>query len=222
MRLRFSLKCLLLLLTCVACCLGYQVRLAQFRRAALTTAEAIEAWTTPTASAFPDWMVAILGPEFCSPIEGVHGLYSKVRDEHLAIFSRVPELQHVSTNHAWVGSCIGTFAISGVGRTSESPAVTDAGVATLARCRNLRSLILFHTSITDEGIALLSNLPRLEGLMIQSPNITDESIPHLLRFRALTRLWVGCTSISAAGVERLEQGLPNCEITAVSEEVAVH
>jgi len=181
---------------------------------------AAESNVTLYDSVAPNWLTRLAGPEFFCRIERVHGLYRKMSDEHLAPLSRVSELKGIATNHAWMGSAIGTFSIASGGNMDQSPLISDAGLASISEIRNLESLILFNTAVTDDGIAQLSKLRNLQVLMIGSLHITDDSIPHLSQLKSLQRLWTAGTSITSSGVDLLRQALPDCEIFPGDKEVS--
>ena len=67
--------------------------------------------------------------------------------------------------------------------------MTDAGLAHVKKLKNLESLNLASTSITDAGLEHLRECPNLEHL--------------LLSF---------CQGVTQAGVERMEEALPNLTV----------
>ena len=218
MRMRYSLKFGMLVMTCLACFLAYQAHYANVRRRAIDAIDEVESYVSPPESIAPRWLIELLGVEYFSRIEKVRGVYDKMSDEHLAIFSKLPELKHISTNHARMGSLVGTFSISGGGQMNDSPLVTDAGLAHLSKKNNLEALILFNTAVTDDGVAQLTSLRRLQYLKIASSEITDDSIPYLSQLQSLQRLWTSGTSITSSGVDRLRRALPNCEVISHGED----
>jgi hypothetical protein len=218
MRVRYSLRLILILFTASVCVVAHQAFYAAIRRQAMAAAKDAEGYTRRTESVAPKWLIVLLGPEYFHRIEKVNGQFNKVTDEHLAHFSRLPELRHVSTNHMWLGSSIGTFAIRNAGNWNDSPLVTDSGLRHVSSMKNLESLVLFNTAVTDKGLAHLKDHANLQYLKIASKDITDDSIPVLSTLVSLRRLWTSGTSITPHGVAKLRIELPNCEVIEETED----
>lgn len=215
MRFRFSLKMALVLLTLVSLWFGYQSMVASQRRAAVKAVREVESSISKPDA--PKYLVNLFGEEYFCKIETVRGLCRKLADKHLAAIAKVPELKHVSNNHAWAGSQIATFQVSaGASATGQGGLISDEGIRHLSKASNLESLILWNTIVTDEGMAHLAKLKKLRLLMIASPKITDESIEHLSQIKTLERFWVS-GRLSQAGVARLTRALPDCEITPMEK-----
>jgi hypothetical protein len=64
-------------------------------------------------------------------------------------------------------------------RLENSPALTDDGIAELARLPHLRSLHLDRTPITDRGLEVCRRLPELETISLNGTRITDAGISCL-------------------------------------------
>jgi hypothetical protein len=114
--------------------------------------------------------------------------------------------------------------------------VTDAGLALVRECKNLKVLDLKETSVTDVGVSQLGGLANLEFLDLSSTKIGDGGLNHLkslskLRqlillntavsdagssyLKALTNLEfldLGDTNVTAEGVAALHDALPDCRI----------
>ncbi|MFN0060285.1 MAG: c-type cytochrome domain-containing protein [Planctomycetota bacterium] len=91
-------------------------------------------------------------------------------------------------------------------------AITDAGVARLARFRELRRLALDGTKITDAALAGLTPLGRLAVLNLHSTAIGDAGLKHLAKLAPLKRLYLWRTQVTEAGVRELKAGLPTLEV----------
>ncbi|MCC6243298.1 MAG: hypothetical protein IT353_10680 [Gemmatimonadaceae bacterium] len=70
-------------------------------------------------------------------------------------------------------------------RLNGSGAVTDEGVALLARLPNLRHLDLSGTAVTDRGVAALAALPQLTSLSLAWTQATDNGVAALAALDAL-------------------------------------
>jgi hypothetical protein len=66
--------------------------------------------------------------------------------------------------------------------------VTDAGIAHLARCTNLRVLHLGGLDLTDRSLATIGKLTSLEELHLDSNEITGDGLRHLVGLKNLRRL----------------------------------
>ncbi|MFI9569020.1 thioredoxin domain-containing protein [Streptomyces rishiriensis] len=88
-----------------------------------------------------------------------------------------------------------------------SEAVTDAGVARLARARALRSLYLDTHLATDAALAELAcaDLPELTDLGICLPETTDAGLAHLATLTGLRSLTVTAPKVTSAGLRPLAQ-----------------
>jgi hypothetical protein len=76
----------------------------------------------------------------------------------------------------------------------------------------LRAIFADNTRITDAGISQLPGLP-LRWLGLNGTMISDASVPYLAKLEQLERLDVEETRLSEAGLVRLAQALPNCQIS---------
>jgi len=92
--------------------------------------------------------------------------------------------------------------------------ITDAGLATVTRFRNLTRLHLNRTRISDDGLKQLSGLDQLEYLNLYGTGVTDAGLQSLSSLRKLRTLYVWQTAVSGNGLERLRSALPRLEIDA--------
>lgn len=88
-------------------------------------------------------------------------------------------------------------------------AITDDGLATVAKCRNLVRLHLDQTAITDRGLATLKSLSELQYLNVVSTTIGDAGLVHLSGLKKLERLFLMQSKVTDAGVATLIKALPN-------------
>ncbi len=91
--------------------------------------------------------------------------------------------------------------------------ITDRGLAHLKGLTGLRQLNLNETGITDSGLEHLEELTQLRRLKLRDTEITDAGLAHLEGLTGLEELTLyGSRRVSAAGIARLEQALPDCTI----------
>lgn len=82
-------------------------------------------------------------------------------------------------------------------------AVTDAGMATLTRMKNLRRLQLDHTAITGQGLAHLKGLPKLESLNLVGLKLADPDVTAIAKLPRLRTLYLWNTAITDAALAEL-------------------
>lgn len=74
-------------------------------------------------------------------------------------------------------------------------AVTDGGIARLARLSKLKRVHLSGSGLTDEGLVMLSDLPAIEELSLQQNRVTDAGLAGLRGQGHLRQLCVGLGDI---------------------------
>ena len=95
--------------------------------------------------------------------------------------------------------------------------VTNAGLANFVEMPNLEELSLIDEGggmvITDAGMVHVGKLKSLKYLMIVGmPNVTDAGVAQLHRLSNLENVVLHRTKITAQGLEKLEDALPDCRI----------
>ena len=86
---------------------------------------------------------------------------------------------------------------------SEDSLITDAGMAHLAKLRELKKLNLWRVQISDNGALLLAPLTKLVWLNLDNTKLSDAGLPLLKNMTALTFLHLGSTQVTAAGAPAL-------------------
>jgi Leucine-rich repeat (LRR) protein len=96
-----------------------------------------------------------------------------------------------------------------------SHSVTDDGVrAVVQGAPQLKALRLALSKLTDRGVAEVAGLRQLERLDLQFGALTDEGIHQLAALQNLQTLSLQLQpQVTEAGIARLKQSLPKCEIT---------
>jgi hypothetical protein len=81
--------------------------------------------------------------------------------------------------------------------------LTDAGLASIARLRNLKVLHLEGTAMmTDEGLRLLATLPQLRHLRLSGP-FTDKGLAYLAAAPSLKVMWLETPWATEEGLSHL-------------------
>ncbi|MCE9529467.1 MAG: hypothetical protein K8R36_25745 [Planctomycetales bacterium] len=89
---------------------------------------------------------------------------------------------------------------------------TNHDLQMVSHFTELRELSLGGSEITDEGIRELTSLTELDWLLLDAPQVTDGALEYLVGMKKMTRLILVRSSVTPAGVSRLQQALPQCEI----------
>jgi serine/threonine protein kinase len=131
--------------------------------------------------------------------------------------SPLAELRHLQT--VWIGrtgvgddtaqalSKIESLEYVWIGETS----VSNEGVRAIAALPHLQGLGLEDTRVTVEGLKPLESTS-LHQLILDGLPITDDDVDHLARLSGLTSLKLSETGITNAGLKRLRNLLPGCDI----------
>ena len=82
--------------------------------------------------------------------------------------------------------------------------VTDAGIAYLTSCKDLKYLNLNNTRVTGKGLAHLKDCQALAILDLSAAKVTDQGLANLKDCKALTHLRLGGTKVSDAGLANLK------------------
>jgi internalin A len=80
----------------------------------------------------------------------------------------------------------------------------DAEAANVRHFKNVRELILGHSTVTDAALSHVSNLQSLRVLRLSGRPITDAGVEHLARLTGLEELTLHRAPITDAGLERLK------------------
>lgn len=91
-------------------------------------------------------------------------------------------------------------------------AVTDEGVAGLARFPALRRLQLQRTQVTDACIASLQPLGALEVLNLFGTKVTDAAVPALEKLPALKRVYLWQTQVTRDAADGLRAARPGLAV----------
>ena len=93
-------------------------------------------------------------------------------------------------------------------------AVTDLGLAEVAKLTHLEDLALWGTAVTDVGVGALRGLQRLVSLNLGATHVTDAAIESLTHLSALRMVNLRSTAVTATGLVRLA-ALPTLSLVGV-------
>ena len=78
--------------------------------------------------------------------------------------------------------------------------ITDAGLASLAGCENLRAIDLTRTAVSSAGVTSLAALKKLESLNLTATRVDAAGAAKLKELPALRQLWLFATPADSAEV----------------------
>ena len=87
--------------------------------------------------------------------------------------------------------------------------VTDAGLGTVSKMKNLTRLRLEKTEVTDAGLDHLAGLENLEYLNLYGTKVSDEGLSKLEGLKKLKRLYLWQTAVTEDGAKNLAAKLPD-------------
>jgi hypothetical protein len=90
--------------------------------------------------------------------------------------------------------------------------ITDVGLEYIHDLPRLQVLHLQNTKITGSGLGFFKNLPQLKYLNLKYTKVTDSLLHHIESLTNLEEINLNCTKVSSAGVKKLKNALPNCDI----------
>lgn len=91
-------------------------------------------------------------------------------------------------------------------------AITDAGLAHVGSCNELRKLNLSRTAVTDAGLAHVATLPKLTYLNLYGTGIGDAGLEHVAKLATLRDLYLWQTAVTDEGVAKLQEALPHLNV----------
>jgi len=90
--------------------------------------------------------------------------------------------------------------------------INGDGLCHLKNLRCIESLGLGDTQVDDEALKHLSSWGGLQHLNLTGTRVSDAGLVHLYGLQDLERLDICETSVTLAGIQKLRQRLPRCEV----------
>ncbi len=203
--LQFSLRTLLIAMTLFALWLGVKVHRVRQQKAAVAALEASDSGNSvcydyqfdragkmiPDASPpGPAWFRRLIGEDYLRSVRWVR--LGQPTDADLAQLECLPRLQVL---------------------IFRGPLVTDEGLSHLKGLSGMKELTVDNLGMTDAGMAHLKGLHDLERLSLYECRVSDAGLVHLEHLKNLTALRLVGTHVTAEGVNRLSQALPNLKVS---------
>ncbi len=107
----------------------------------------------------------------------------------VAALGECPDLDHLDLNNG-----------------DEFPIVTDAGLAGLAKLKNLKVLTCERSRVTPAGLAAIGGLTKLEELNLSKSSIDDTAMSHVAKLVNLTSLNLAFTKVTGKGLATVSAG----------------
>lgn len=90
--------------------------------------------------------------------------------------------------------------------------ITDEGLKTVAKFKNLTRLQLEKTNISDVGVAELSSLEHLEALNLYGTKVTNNCLPDIKKMNSLRRVYLWQTDVTSNNAKALEEDNEELEV----------
>jgi hypothetical protein len=143
----------------------------------------------------------------------------------------------IQITNQWTGGDEGLSLLADLGNVTwlslQAAPITSAGLAHVARLKDLENLYLGYSRVTGEGLARLDlpklrvlslqglalkdadlkqlpELPQLQELVLNDTLVTDDGLAHLGKYASINKLWLENTKITDKGMIHL-QGMPGLE-----------
>ena len=146
-------------------------------------------------------------------LEGLWLTGTRVTDEGLAHVGKLPSLRTLYIDELPITDA-GLVHLQSLQKpfslALNGTKVTDAGLGHLRRLP-VRWLWLRNTQVSDAGMRHLGELD-LVYVALSDTNVTDAGLEHLKSCHHLHKIWLGGSNVTEAGVSKLRQELPECEI----------
>ncbi len=93
--------------------------------------------------------------------------------------------------------------------------ITALGVEAISKIQGLQQIRIQNTEIADDGLLALRDLTQLSTIeIVNGPNITAKSFDLFKKLKALRRLHLQQTAVTAENLRELARALPSCAITS--------
>jgi hypothetical protein len=237
-RFKISLRTLMILILVLGTGLGWHVNKAREQLAAVAAVQRNGGWvhydyefvngklTAGRQPWAPRWLRAVIGDAFFREISQVSLVYDDATgtrfdnqnlepcDDLLARLARQTRLKELLLQKTQATD----LGLKQIGKMTsleklfiwDGASVTDAGVAHLAKLKNLTHIHISRSNLSDRSLALLSNLPRMESLSLQQNHFSDRELMGRERLKRLA-IGLGDCRITDAGLVHLN-GFQNLEL----------
>lgn len=162
----------------------------------------------------PTWLRNMLPDHFFTRVIGV--THREATDADLRHIESLRQLQLLYVSGPQVTDA-GMEHVKGLTHLEElilgDTHVTDAGMENITGLTQLQMLNLVGTPVTDAGLEDLKGSTELVFLYLGGTQVTDAGLEHLKELTRLISLDLSDTQVTDEGVKKLQQALPNCQIT---------
>lgn len=85
----------------------------------------------------------------------------------------------------------------------DTEGITDAGIAHIAKHRNIKDLFLSYTKLSDEGLKKIQSIKSLKRIWMEGTQITDASMEGFRIMPSIAEIGVAYTTVTNEGLMRL-------------------
>lgn len=162
------------------------------------------------------WLEARLGKDYFHRVIGVMILRQHIEPQHLMAIRELRSIRYLelaaceSVDDRVLAQLCKLPHLYDLSLNSAS--ITDDALRYVSHFNDLEWLDLTATQINGSGFKHLNELPRLSALSLYATAVDDQHLDELAELRTLEVLYLGKTHVTTAGVTRLREALPNCEI----------
>jgi hypothetical protein len=241
---RFSLRMLLLVVTVLCVWLGFKVNAARRQKEAVEAILRAGGNVDYDFQALPDlpsgaiafhqggepwepqWLLALLGPDFFHNVISVSLEGSVISRDELTQLSSLSKLRLLNLGAVKVRDSdsdplrpimdgdlltLRSFPMLVV-LALDRAQITNAGMHDIEPLVKLNCLGPEHTLIDDVGVAYLCQLHHLARLFLDGTKVTDAGLKHLHGLKYLNDIHLPGTQVTSDGICELQKALPNTKI----------
>jgi hypothetical protein len=95
----------------------------------------------------------------------------------------------------------------------EDVRLTNNDMKLLASLNDLEAVFIRGPDVTDDGLESFADLRKLQVLEIKYAPVSDQAVRHLAQLTQLKVLQLRDTDVTADGLARLKDALPNCDVS---------
>jgi hypothetical protein len=205
-RFQFSLRVLLVILTCLCIWLGARANSVRRQREAIARIDGLGAFayyafewnesrdwfqTGAVGEPGPTWLRNLLGIDWLNPVVAIRFEGCSITDADLDwLIERLPELRYLELRHASIG---------------------DRGLANLGQLQRLRNLEVAGTHIGDGAMVAIGRVRSLRSLDLCDTNVTNNGLKSLSALTELRSIYLESTAVTHDGVANLKKALPKLQ-----------
>ena len=165
----------------------------------------------------PEWLRNLIGVDYFATVVSVELARSHtITDDSFRLVAELPHLKFLGCGGARLTGR-GLVSLYNNGELDQLAlqvcTVSDDGWAVIGKMKQIKKLDLASSTVSDSALEQIGTLSELEYLRLDGTQITDEGLKHLCGLHHLKNLIVDETAVTKTGVQKLQQRLPQLEIS---------